>query len=234
MRRLTTWTATLNTENGRKISAIQILTRFSFCSLQTSRVAPPSAETLEVAAMGMVTGWIAVRGMERRRMLEALGLEEAPGAPKPKASICDLPNGWSVLFTSDFRFPTPERLALLSAEGTAIAVSAEEHVMVIAIRGYEGGQAVFAIEHDGGQGVRHIAAAGKVPAEWAAILDQANREQDEDDQSADVDHLFDAPLALAEALCGYRHDTAPEDLQMTPLVPKKGPGLIGRLFGSRA
>ncbi len=186
-----------------------------------------------------VFGWIAIKGMDRARILEALSLVEAPDAPKPKASIFTLPNGWSVLFTVDFSFPSPERMALLSAEGSAVAVSADERTMFSVIRGYEGGQAQFAIEHDGGsQGVRHIAAAGKVPAEWAAILDQASREQDEEDQgAAEVDLLFAAPMALAEALCGYRHDTPwPEgqDPEPTLLVGKKSPGLIGRLFGNRA
>jgi hypothetical protein len=183
-----------------------------------------------------VVGWIAVEGMDHDRILDTLGLVPAPDAPKPKASICDLPNGWSVLFTVDFGFPTPERLALLSAEGTAIAVSADERSMFSVVRGYQRGQAAFAIEHDGGsQGERHIETAGKVPAEWAAVLDQASRKQDEEDQgTGEVDHLFDAPMALAEALCGYRHDRPwPEgqEQQMTLLIQKKSPGLLGRLFG---
>jgi hypothetical protein len=174
--------------------------------------------------------------MRPDRIVDALGLMEAPDATKPTASICSLPNGWSILFTIDFDFPTPERMALLSADGIGIAVSADERSMFSVVRGYERGQAVFAIEHDGGsQGVRHMATAGKVPVQWTAILDQANREQDEEDQGdAEVDHLFDAPMALAEALCGYRHDRPwPEgqEQEMTLLVEKKGPGLLGRLFG---
>jgi hypothetical protein len=184
----------------------------------------------------MVAGWIAVRGMGRDRILEAVGFVEAPGATKTKASICDLPNGWSVLFTTDFNFPTPERMALLSAGGDVIAVSIEEHVMMVAVRSYQLGQAVFAIEHDGGsEDVRHIATAGKVPVEWAAILADANREQDKaDQQDIEVDHLFDAPLALAEALCGYRPDAEGPEREVTPLAKKRGPGLLGRLFGGRA
>jgi hypothetical protein len=86
-------------------------------------------------------------------------------------------------------------MALLSADGTAIALSADERSMFGVGRGYERGQAVFAIEHDGGgQGVRHMQTAGMLPAAWTAILDQANRQQDEeDDDPAEVDHLFDGP-----------------------------------------
>ena len=189
--------------------------------------------------MGMVAGWIAVKGMGRDRILDAVGLVEAPGAPKPKASIHDLPNGWSVLVTTDFGFPTPERMSLLSVGGAAIAASLDEHTMFSVVRGYERGQAVFAIEHDGGsQGATHIAVAGKVPAEWAAILDKANRKQDEEDhEEPEVDLVFDAPLALADALCGYSYggpSAEDEEPEITLLVQRKGPGLISRLFGNRA
>jgi hypothetical protein len=140
------------------------------------------------------------------------------------------------VLTLDFGFPTPERMALISADGTALAVSADDRSMFSVVRGYERGQAVFAIEHDGGsQGVRHIETAGKIPREWAAIFERTSLEQDKEDQgAAEVDLMFDAPMELAAALCGYRHDKPwPEGPQheMTPLIAKKSPGLIGRLFG---
>jgi hypothetical protein len=195
------------------------------------------AQRVEVAmATHGVVGWTAVEGMEQGRVLEALGLVEAPDARKPKASICILPNGWSVLLTIDFGFPTPDRMALLSANGTAIAVSADDRSMFSVVRAYERGKAVFAIEHDGGQqGTRHIETAGKLPAEWSAIFERTSREQEEEDQgAAEVDFMFDAPMELAAALCGYRHDKPwPEGppWKMTPLTDKKGPGFLSRLFG---
>ncbi len=108
--------------------------------------------------------------------------------------------------------------------------------MFSVVRGYERGESVFAIEHDGGQqGVRHMETAGTLPAEWPAILDRLSRDQDaEDAGDNEVDFLFDAPLDLAKALCGYRHDEVwPEGQEpdITSLAEKKSPGLIGRLFG---
>lgn len=185
--------------------------------------------------MSAPVGWIGVSGMDRERVLEAAGLEAAPGARKPKATLWSLPNGWTFLFTLDFGFPTPERMAALSAEGTAIALSADDRVMISVVRGYERGKAVFAIEHDGGNhGPRHMAKAGALPAQWDAILGRLSRQQDKEDQGpAEVDFLFDAPLDLAKALCGYRHDRAwPKGKEPveTPLVVKKG-RLLRRLFG---
>jgi len=186
--------------------------------------------------MSRVVGWIAIQGMPEDRVAELLGLVAASEASKLRASICSLSNGWSVLFTFDFGFPTPERMALLSAPGTAIAVSADERTMFSVVRGYERGKAVFAIEHDGGsEGARHIAAVGTLPAAWAGVLEKANRQQDEEDAGdAMVDFVFDAPTALAEALCGYRDDQPrPEgqEPEFRLLAEKKRPGLLGWLFG---
>ena len=186
--------------------------------------------------MSRVVGWIAIQGMSEEDVAEALGLVAGPDAAKAGASICMLPNGWRLLFTVEFDFPTPERMALLSAAGTAIALSADERTMFSVVRGYQHGKAVFAVEHDGGtHGARHIATAGAIPAAWNPILEKANREQDKEDAGdAMVDFVFDAPTALAEALCGYRDDQPwPEgqEPETTLLVEKKRPGLLGKLFG---
>ena len=188
--------------------------------------------------MSAPVGWIGVQGLDRQRILEATGLEEALPGKRLKALTWSLPNGWAFLMTFDFGFPTPERMAALSAEGRAIAVSADDRIMMSVVRGYERGKAVFAIEHDGGQhGRRHMAVAGTPPAEWPGILSRLGQEQDEEDRGAgEVDCLFDAPLDLAKALCGYRHDEVwPEGQEPaeTPLVEKKNPGLLGRLFSRK-
>jgi hypothetical protein len=186
--------------------------------------------------MSAPVGWIGIQGMDRDGILEATGLVEAQPGKRLKASMWSLPNGWTIVLTVDFGFPTPERMAALSAEGRAVALSADDRPMFSVVRGYEGGKAVFAIEHDGGQqGVRHMETTGTLPAEWPAVLERLSKDQDEEDAGeAEVDHLFDAPLELAKALCGYRHDEVwPEGQEPTviSLAEKKSAGLIGRLFG---
>lgn len=188
--------------------------------------------------MGTVVGWIAVEGTPKDQVAEVLGLVAASDESKAKAGICAIANGWVIVFTTDFGFPTPGRMALLSADGSAIAVSADDHTMFSVVRGYQRGKATFAIEHDGGElGVRHIAVAGKAPAEWGRILEKANQKQDEEDkEGTEVDFLFDAPIALAEAICGYRHDTPwppGQEPECRFFAEKKRPRLLGQLFGKR-
>lgn len=186
--------------------------------------------------MSAPVGWIGVQGMDRDNILEAADLVEAPSGKRPKATMWSQPNGWTFVLAVDFGFPTPERMAALSAEGKAVALSADDRPMFSVVRGYERGKAVFTIEHDGGQqGVRHMETAGTLPAEWPAILERLSKAQDEEDAGeAAVDYLFDAPLELAKALCGYRHDEVwPEGQEPAhePLCEKRSPGLMGRLFG---
>jgi hypothetical protein len=186
--------------------------------------------------MGTVVGWIAVKDTPEKQVVEMLGLVATPDGRKATATICGIANGWVIVFTTDFGFPTPERMALVSGDGSAIAVSADDRTMFSVVRGYQRGKAVFAIEHDGGeQGARHIAVAGTAPPEWPPILDQANREQDEEDAGdAVTDFLFDAPMDLAEALCGYRHDAAwppGQEPERRFFMERKKPAFLGRLFG---
>lgn len=189
--------------------------------------------------MGFSISWIGVYGVGRERILNAVGLIDAPkGCRKPKAVSWSLPNGWSFLLTQDFAYPTPGRMSALSAGGRAIALSADDRVMYSVIRGYENGVAVFAIEHDGGQhGVRHMATLGKLPPEWTAIRKRLSQRQTREDRgAAEVDFMFDAPVELAKAICGYRFDEdwpkgqAPEE---TALVVKNRLGVLGLIFSKR-
>ncbi len=189
--------------------------------------------------MGMSISWIGIRGLAQEQIMDVLGLTQAPSdAKRPKASLWSMPNGWTVVLTADFSYPTPERMAALSAEGTAIALSADDRVMVSCIRGYAHGKAVFAIEHDGGNhGSHHMAVAGTPPARWAELRERLAKVQDREDAGESVvDYMFEAPAMLARMICGYRQDRpwregqAPETIA---LIDRKGAGLLRRLFGGR-
>ena len=183
--------------------------------------------------------WIAVKGAGAASALETLGFVKArDGEKNPKASFTTLANGWTIICTLDFGFPTPERMKALSQGGLAVACSSDDRSMGSVARGYQDGSALWSIEHDGGaQGVYHLSVAGDPPAAWAEIRDAAIREQDgEGGTGSDVDCLFDAPIALAGALCGYRHDRdwpTAETQSFTLLTTKLRTGGVLGLFKAR-
>ncbi len=188
--------------------------------------------------MGTSVSWIATKGMGADDLLEVLGFARAAGGErKAKTSFCEMSNGWTILITGDFSFPNPERMRSISKCGIAIACSADERAMYSVARAYSDGEAAWSVDHDGGrQGPYHLAVAGEPPPEWPVIRDRLTEEQKREDAGdGSVDCLYDAPIELAKALCGYRHDEArPEgqELKFTPLVPKKtGGGAMMKVLG---
>jgi hypothetical protein len=195
--------------------------------------------------MNTAVSWIAVRGMDKAAILAALGLVEvAEDDRRARQSVATLPSGWVLVFTVDFGFPTPERMRALSAGGVAIACSADDRAMGSVLRGYSDGRASWAIEHDGGsKGPYHMEVDGVPPPEWPAIRERLTKEQEaEDADEGMVDCLYDAPMELAFALCGYRHDQPrPEGQELKFALVGRPKGSNGRgvmaalsgLFGRR-
>jgi hypothetical protein len=186
--------------------------------------------------MNISISWIAIKGIETGDVLQALGLKLAADRDRRSREYVHVMDGWTIVLSMDFNFPTPERMAAVSAGGIAIGCSMDNRVMFSVARGYAYGQAVWAIEHDGGQkGSSHLAVAGDPPPEWAAVRQHAERQQAEEDaQAAEVDFVFEAPMDLALALSGYRFDECAETpLEFRPLVRKaSGDGGLGKFFGA--
>lgn len=69
--------------------------------------------------MGTEISWIAVKGLSSDEVMNALDFEPAPdGERRPKASLRDMGDGWTVVLTSHFGFPTPDRMKALSRGGS--------------------------------------------------------------------------------------------------------------------
>jgi hypothetical protein len=164
-----------------------------------------------------------VKGLDRAGVLGELGLVETPAENDPahaRHSVADL----------------PERMAALSASGTAIACSFDERTMYSVVRGYTDGNAIWSIDHDGGtHGPSHLDIAGKPPAEPAMVRERLQAEQTKADaEGVGVDYIFNVPLDLSQALCGYKFDPERDDgpeFQPLDVVKTKRVGLFGKLFG---
>ena len=194
--------------------------------------------------MNLSCSWIAVKGPDKETVLSTLDwLEAAPGS-NPDLNWAEMivtASGWIVIFIHDFNYPTPKRMAAVSVGGTAVACSIDERVMYSVARGYADGQAVWSVDHDGGQrGHYHLSIAGDPPPELAAVRARLTAEQDAaGGDGARVDYLFDLPASLTEALTGFNLPPEGQGIDTVALepAPSKGGGLfaaLGGLFGRKS
>jgi len=181
--------------------------------------------------MGFSVAWIAVRGTSKDDILAQLSLadtgrlDEANESPVSGAA---LPGGGYLLYFNDMAHPATQAasMARLSEGGEALGCQVEEHVMASAAFQYRNGEKVWDVVHLSEEGLYHLAVDGAPPALLETIHAEMKATQDEQGGlEADVDCLFEVPLMLANALCGYRHDEAAllsgETLSFTELIPAK-------------
>jgi len=181
--------------------------------------------------MGFSIAWIAIRGTSKDDILAQLSLADT-GEPdetnESPVSGAALPGGGYLLYFNDMAHPATQAasMARLSEGGEALGCQVEEHVMASAAFQYRNGEKLWDVVHLSEEGLYHLAVDGKPPALLATIHAEMKATQDEQGGlEADVDCLFEVPLMLANALCGYRHDEAAllsgETLSFTELIPAK-------------
>jgi hypothetical protein len=179
--------------------------------------------------MGYSIAWIAVRGKTKDDILACLGLTDT-GQPdeanETPISGAALPSGAYLLFFNDMAHPATQAagMARMSQGGQALGCQVEEHVMASAAFLYKDGVKVWDVVHLSEEGLYHLAVDGAPPPLLDTIHAEMKATQDEQGGAdAQVDCLFEVPLMMATALCGYRHDEAAllsgETLRFTELVP---------------
>lgn len=179
--------------------------------------------------MGYSIAWIAVRGATKDEILDRLSLADT-GVPddanESPVSGAALPGGAYLVFFNDMAHLATQAasMALLSDGCEALGCQVEEHVMASAAFMYKDGAKVWDVVHLAEEGLYHLAVDGTSPPLLETIHAEMKATQDEEGGAdADVDCLFEVPLMLATALCGYRHDEAAllsgETLAFTELVP---------------
>ena len=193
--------------------------------------------------MGYAQSWLAVKGKPPEAVLETLGLrgtgarEAIAGSPVVGA---ELPGGWYLVVAdgSGHRLMRDPIVQRLSAGCEVITADVEEHVMVSVATGWKDGQRVWSVTHDAQRDMEHLQAEGELPAVFTSIRDRLRAEQQEaGGRRADVDHIFDVPVELAQTLTGYRHDAVipgavaePFEVLVETSSTEK-PSLLKRLFG---
>jgi hypothetical protein len=170
--------------------------------------------------------WIGVKGLDKEQVLGRLGFVETDDQNKARLSYAEQPSGWIIIYSNDEGWASPHRVATLSQSGSAVGCQMSEVVMCSAACGCQGGVRQWSVTHDPEKG-EPLKIDGEPPAEFVAIRDRLFREQEQDDS---VDYIFDVPIALTAALCGFRPDEpGPEPEPFFVLIaPAKGGGSTQR------
>ncbi len=158
--------------------------------------------------MGYKISWMAFTGLDHGDVLERVALTETDQtdeANEAPFSVARLPTGWTIIWSNDFDWASPERARRASPGAKVIAVQCHEGVMWSDAYLAEDGQTIWRVFHDGQQpGFRH-GQEGSPTAELWPIVDRLRTEQ-EADTSGQVDYAFDIPIELAFTMTGFRHD----------------------------
>jgi hypothetical protein len=137
-------------------------------------------------------------------------------------SLGRFPSGWHFLWANELDEVSAERLLQLSAGCSVLACSVNEDRMTSSARLYANGEIVWGVSHDPAVSHMHLEMAGALPDELQNIFDRLVAAQESSGAGhADVDYIFDIPLELAHATCGFDEDLNTEDLPepFTRLTP---------------
>jgi hypothetical protein len=123
--------------------------------------------------------------------------------------------------------------AIPAAPATVTVCVVNETVMASHAFGFAGGREVWSVEHDCNQGVDHLASAGVLPAEFAAIAARLRaalaaeppaKRHPRRLEDFGVDHLFDVAVDLFVASGGFHYGKIEgewEILDPPPTPPKR-------------
>jgi len=200
--------------------------------------------------MGWMASWIAVKGVPKAALFEALGVRETdeevyPGTRGEGLGYAQSPDGWIILFSEEFDWADRERVLELSRLGPTVGLQFEDKIEMTSVAtGARDGVELWRVYHDNAG--RELEVSGEPPPEFAAIRDRLFKEQaDAAGETLRTDYLHDIPLEVAKAACGYRADDWEEPFigLEDPLAAARAaelaaeraarPGFFSRLFGRR-
>jgi hypothetical protein len=162
--------------------------------------------------MGFAISWCAVREDRAQQFLNRLELSpvgQTEEVPESLISMARLDTGWRVIWynKADCPFFRPEALGDLSRDQEVLVCFVEEHVMASSAEMWSGGRRKWKLSHEGEHGPKGLTVEGELPACFQAIREEMEALQlAEGGDAAEVDHIFEIPLKVAETLVGFKHD----------------------------
>jgi hypothetical protein len=173
---------------------------------------------------------VALKDTDLLAALRLLGLREESLSQEPVYDTghfaVSLPGGWLGVIGDGFEAMDtvqPSHARQLSVAGEALHFYCDDAAMCATLAAYRDGEEVWALRHDGSEGRGRPEISGAPPAIVGEIVRRLEAEQsaeasadvdesgdvgegDDDDESGEVDYLYDAPAEVALALIGFRHD----------------------------
>ncbi|VXC73451.1 hypothetical protein [Sphingomonas sp. 8AM] len=141
---------------------------------------------------------------DKAAVLSHLGLtdtgeiDEANEAP---LSAAELPGGWTIVWANDCDWADASRLTGMTPRPAVATLMVHEGVMAADLH-VDDGAARWSLSYRGDE---EGELAGDWPASFAPIVAEAQA-RERDDEGGEVDHLFDIPVAIMEAITGHRYD----------------------------
>ncbi len=158
--------------------------------------------------MGFKISWIGFHGATKDQVLQTAGLRdtgEGDEANEAPFSGAEIPGGWFILFSNDFDFASPERVASFSSDCRIVACQVHEGIMASISYAIERGTSRWQIEHNSQKHSNDLSVTGSPPATFHSIQDRL-RQLQADSQAPRANYIFEIPVETAESVCGYRHD----------------------------
>jgi hypothetical protein len=171
--------------------------------------------------MGLNLSWIATRGLDKAEVLARLGLVMTgqTGEYFDTARSCaELPGDWLIVYANRMDWATPERIAAVSVGGEAVGCQMSETVMWSGAWGCRDGAREWSVTHDPDKDLNGVKVEGDPPSQLPDVMATARRGQERGDDS--VDYMFDVPVELVAAVCGFNANELDRGLVFSVLAPE--------------
>lgn len=156
--------------------------------------------------MGLTLVWVAVRKSAGAALLRALDFERVGDASDELGSsycCAETPEGWLVLTLARDGLASDQAVSQAPAAVEILAFEMNETVMFSGARAFRDGKLVWSVIHDPDRDWHGVTVEGTPPSQLVPIRKRLEAKEAADPEK-DVDYLFDVPLDLSRALCGYQ------------------------------
>ncbi|MFT3867720.1 MAG: hypothetical protein QM715_04385 [Nibricoccus sp.] len=191
--------------------------------------------------MGYAISWFAVPQQQTETFLNRFQLVPTGATndfPDSLISFGKFDTGWTVLWYGRYGCPflREKELTTISKDYDILCCKVEEHVMASSSELWSGGARKWLISHEGENGPKGLDIEGTPPESLSAIRQEMEATQlAEGGDDAEVDYIFEIPLAVAEKIVGFKHDSDSPHLIGKQFLSLKqttsASGFFGRFFG---